>query len=105
MYTGLCPIAAMLQYLSRRPRVKGHFSCAKQESNSQTLRCAGIDSTLYKGHSFRIGAATTAAAYGISESLIKTMGRWSMTDYKRYIWTPASELQKVSGQLASHNVV
>ena len=32
----------------------------------------------YSGHSFRAGAASTAAALGIEDSLIKTLGRWEL---------------------------
>ena len=95
--TALCPIAAMLQYLSRILQSKGPlFMCETGECEIgeyltkhfffftrvwDALRCAGIDSMLYKGHSFRIRAATTAAACGIGESLIETSGRWSSTAY------------------------
>ena len=40
----------------------------------EALRRAGLISTDYAGHSFRIGAATTAAQKGVQDSLIKTLG-------------------------------
>ncbi len=45
------------------------------------LKEAGYAATDYAGHSFRIGAATTAARCGIQDSLIKTLGRWESTAY------------------------
>jgi len=40
----------------------------------KVLQEVGIDQNAYSGHSFQIGAATTAATQGIQDSLIKTMG-------------------------------
>ncbi|KAK3101970.1 hypothetical protein FSP39_007722 [Pinctada imbricata] len=47
----------------------------------------GHNQSQYAGHSFRIGAATTAAKVGISDHLIQTLGRWSSDCYTRYIRT------------------
>ena len=53
----------------------------------------------YAGHSFRIGAATTAASQGLPHWLIQTLGRWSSDCYLRYIRTPINVLTDVSTAL------
>ena len=56
---------------------------------------------LYASHSFRIGAATTAAKAGLPPWLIQTLGRWSSNCFALYIRTSSSILQKVPGPLAN----
>ena len=51
----------------------------------ETLLRIGLDDNRYSGHSFRIGAATTAAAAGIPDHMIQSLGRWSSDCYTRYI--------------------
>ena len=65
------------------------------------LHKAGIDESKYCGHSFRIGAATTAAKKGIEDSIIKTLGRWESLAYLQYVKIPRSQLAGVSNILAS----
>ena len=66
-----------------------------------TLAQAGVDYTRYAGHSFRIGAATTVAAKGMSESMIQTLRRWASDSFKQYIRIPRSQLARFSKQLAT----
>ena len=65
------------------------------------LQRAGIDSSKYNGHSFRIDAATTAAAKGIEDSIIKTLGRRESVAYLQYVKIPRSQLACYSNMLVS----
>ena len=83
-YKKLCPIKAMVPYLAckgQSPRMlftfqdgrlltRGRFVDKVQEA----LDTVGINSKHYAGHSFRAGAATTAAQRGVPEATIKAFG-------------------------------
>ena len=56
----------------------------------------GYNCALYTGHSFRIGAATTAAQRGLQDSLIKVLGRWESAAYTVYIQTAPEVLCSVA---------
>ena len=62
----------------------------------EALSKAGVNEKLYSGHSFRIGAATTAGQKGISSEKIQTLGRWESSAYLLYIRLPREELSSVS---------
>jgi len=109
--TDLCPVAAMLAYLAQRGNTPGPifiFSDRRLLTRDHFVTCiraalekAGIDASLYAGHSFRVGAATTAAQRGLQDSLIKTLGRWQSSAYMVYIRTPHSTLISVARSLVS----
>jgi len=59
-----------------------------------TLARLGYVNNEYKGHSFRIGAASSAASAGVEDHVIQILGRWSSDCYTRYIRTCPSTLSK-----------
>ena len=71
------------------------------EEVRQALGKAGLDPSKYCGHSFRIGAATTAAEKGMEDSVIKTLGRWRSLAYLEYIRIPRDQLANYSRILCS----
>ena len=71
------------------------------EEVRKALQQAGVDQAKYCGHSFRIGAATTAAAKGMEDSIIKTLGRWRSLAYLDYVRIPRDQLAQYSCILAS----
>ena len=65
------------------------------------LQLLGYPANKYAGHSFRAGAASTAAAVGLEDSVIKTMGRWESSAYLLYIRLPRVQLQGVATALSN----
>lgn len=67
------------------------------------MRAAGVDDKSYSGHSFRIGAATAAAAADVPDHVIKMLGRWESLAYQLYVRTPRLALPsvKTNGLLTS----
>ncbi|XP_061195714.1 integrase/recombinase xerD homolog [Saccostrea echinata] len=90
-----CPVHNLYKYKSLFPHVSGPFfqfvngtpvtySYVSSEL-SKAIAFAGLDPKRYKGHSFRIGAATHAAQLGYSETFIQHLGRWNSNVLHRYI--------------------
>lgn len=106
----LCPVGAVAAYLAVRGRDPGPFfrfiggkpltRVALVRRVREALQPSGVDVSKYSGHSFRIGAATAAAAVGIEDSLIKTLGRWRSSAYQVYVRVPRERLASVSKQLS-----
>ena len=106
----VCPVSAIIRYLGiRRPQPGPLFISSTGvpltraylvENLQAAMRQAGLEDTLYNGHSFRSGAATTAAQNGLEDSLIQTLGRWRSDAFKLYIKIPREQLALVSRTLA-----
>lgn len=109
--TDLCPVAALLDYLQARGTSPGPLFCFADGRPltrqlfvvlvRDALKKAGIDQSKYCGHSFRIGAATTAAAKGMEDCIIKTLGRWESLAYLQYVRLPREQLAGYSSLLAA----
>ncbi|XP_033758729.1 uncharacterized protein LOC117341025 isoform X3 [Pecten maximus] len=91
----VCPVKALLGYLSVRGSSSGSLYIHKDKRpvirNSfdsmirRCLRFCELDSSLYKGHSFRIGGASLAAERGMTDAQIRLLGRWKSDAFKKYI--------------------
>ena len=101
----LCPVKALLSYLEIRGTNPGPLFVTEDRLPlskptflrmlHSTLTKAGIDPSHFKGHSFRIGAATTAAAAGVHSSIIKSLGRWASSAFERYIQIPRADMTNI----------
>ena len=106
----LCPVAAILDYICSRGPNPGAFFLNSGghivtkhwfvEQVRGALNTAGFPQHDYAGHSFRIGAATTAALVGIEDSTIQTLGRWQSAAFLQYIRMPKESLAALSSAMA-----
>lgn len=98
-----CPVQLILDYISLRGYTQGPLFCWPDgrpisrayfiEQLNAALKFNNLDSSLYKAHSFRIVAASWAAAKGFSDSQIRLLGRWKSNAFLRYIRTPSLSTQ------------
>jgi len=107
----LCPVQALLPYLALRGTNPGplfimedHTYLTRSKFTAklrEILKAAGIDDSKYASHSFRSGAATTAAEANIPDVHIKMLGRWKSEAYQVYVKSAPEKLAKASKQLAA----
>lgn len=93
--TQFCPVTALRQFMAIRPPGEGVLFihrdglCLSRFQFTAVLRkClkeGGLSPGEYAGHSFRIGAATEAARWGLSTNVIKKIGRWESNRYQLYV--------------------
>lgn len=92
-----CPAVTLHQYLIARPSTSPDTSLfihidskpvSKYQFNAvlkRALSFINLSCSSYKSHSFRIGAATSAAVNGIPYQIIQEWGRWKSMAYRTYI--------------------
>lgn len=105
----VCPVSSLTSYLASRPSSPGPLFINAEGSPitkprfvnhiRDILRTLGLPQDQFAGHSFRIGAATTAAYKGVQDSTIKTLGRWQSSAFLQYIRMPQSDLAAISRTL------
>ena len=91
----ICPLLAMINYLSVRPPQDGPLFCFPDgkpisrnfftKNLKFCINFCGLDSKQYSSHSFRIGGASYLASLGLSDTQLRTMGRWDSNAFLRYI--------------------
>ena len=108
----ICAVRALLHYLHLRGGDAGPL--LRHSTGSPLTRAtlttwltnavarAGLSGN-FSGHSFRIGAATSAAAAGIPGHLIKTLARWFSNAYQLYIQTRHHIIETVPARIVCNN--
>ena len=111
----ICSVMAMKDYIlqAQPPASSPLFTFSKSGSKltrssltkelRSILQLCGFPSNNFYSHSFRIGAATSAASAGIPAWLIKVLGRWHSDCYELYIKTPQSTILSVPKLLVSQS--
>ncbi len=89
-----CPVHLLSDYIVNRGMVSGHLFChptghpvTYSQYNtmfSRLVRFLRLPGK-FSPHSARIGAATYAASIGVSEEVIRRVGRWRSSSYLKYI--------------------
>ena len=107
-YNSLCPVKALTEYLILHPTKEGPLFTYEDGSyltqrRLNTILKSALPSNInnpISSHSFRIGAATTAASANIPSWLIKQLGRWNSNCYQIYIRIPDSTIDNTCTLLA-----
>jgi len=89
------PEAPLFAQVDGGPLSRGQFITKVKAG----LTTAGFDAAKFSGHSFRRGAASSAAAAGFSDYEIQQLGRWRSDAYRLYLDVPQNRLLSLSSRL------
>lgn len=91
----MCPVGTLSAYLAVRPGAPGPLLVHEDglflsrfqfiQVFRKGLEMLGFRSGDFSSHSFRIGAATEAARWGLCPEAVKRIGRWESDRYKLYV--------------------
>lgn len=91
----VCAVDLMARYLKLRCSLSDYLFChvngqplTRYQFGAILSKCVEylqLPSRSYRTHSFRIGAATWLSSRGVSDDVIKKMGRWKSDAFKKYI--------------------
>ncbi|XP_067324594.1 integrase/recombinase xerD homolog [Anolis sagrei] len=91
----ICPVRAVTTFMANRGAACGYFFIHKSgfpltkyqfwTLTNKALKLLGLQQHKFGTHSFRIGAASTAARLGYGAEKIKSLGRWKSDAYKGYV--------------------
>ena len=105
----LCPVSSLLAYLAIRTARPGPLLLLANGNPlsrevlvshiRRALAASGFDVSGFTGHSFRIGAATTAGLAGFPDSTIQMLGRWKSDAFTRYLRSPGIYIASLSRHL------
>ena len=105
--SSLCPVTAIQRYREANPTLVGplfQFQDGRYLTRQSlmrvlnTIKPAGVANM--STHSFRIGAATAAAAAGYPRWAIQALGRWASDCYRRYVRLSDQTINCVSRAMA-----
>lgn len=111
----LCPKSAVLHMVSLSPANSSapafcynmgsvqYFLCQSEfiQLLRNCLQLLGYEPTLFSGHSFRRGGATSAFSAGVASELVKAHGDWRSDSYLSYLEFSISDRLKVSEAISS----
>ena len=110
----VCAVAAMRAWWTHLSRSRScsqvlfHFSdgkpltrCRLSTHLAALIASAGLNHAGFKGHSYRIGAASDAVRAGVETSVLMLMGRWRSTCFLSYVREQEETLSRTSSRLAS----
>ena len=107
-YTGtsVCPVSALVAYLSVRPSVSGPlfvFSNGRYltRRHVSAVLCGALGTSVsVNTHSLRIGGATALAALNTPDYVIQILGRWRSDAYRDYLQLPDDYILSRSAAVA-----